>query len=334
MAFRRLRCISCNNKLVLWGKTSSGKKRWYCKKCKSSRTYHKRKKVDVFALFKQYVLWGDTYEQLSSQSGHSKRFLIEKFHAYLKLDPPYLPKFNQARFEEAYLLIDGLWFSRWYVLMVYRQSKSLRILHISVAGKEASGSIIKDLKKLIFLGYRFTGVVSDGGTGIVKAILEVFGHIPHQICLAHMYRRVIAAIGRYPKDIRVRQLRSLADHIWLIESKEALSWWKGKLQLWINNNHEFIWEYKRDNQGHWWYIHKGLRKAVRILVSLLDFSFTFLNHPLMPKTTNELEAQFGHLGKRWLVHRGLKRQRWENFMKWFTYFYNKEKISRNITEED
>lgn len=28
----------------------------------------------------------------------------------------------------------------------------------------------------------------------------------------------------------------------------------------------------------------------------------------MPKTTNELEAQFGHLGKRWLAHRGLKRE--------------------------
>lgn len=51
----------------------------------------------------------------------------------------------------------------------------------------------------------------------------------------------------------------------------------------------------------------------------------------MPKTTNELEAQFGHLSIRWLAHRGLKTEKWEQFMKWFVYFYNKNKLSsKNI----
>ena len=53
----------------------------------------------------------------------------------------------------------------------------------------------------------------------------------------------------------------------------------------------------------------------------------------MPKTTNELEAQFGHLGKRWLSHRGLKRERWKDFLKWFVYFYNQEKLSQKKTKE-
>lgn len=288
----------------------------------------------MFSLFRQYVLWGNTYEQLVSQSGLSLRFLIGEFHKYLKLNPPYLPKFNQSEFDETYLLIDGLWFSRWYVLMVYRQSKTLRILHISVAGKEASGPITRDLKHLLSLGYRFTGIVSDGGTGIVSAINEIFPNTPHQICLAHMHRRITAAIGRYPKDSRVQKLKLLANHIWLIENKEALTWWENELQKWIDKNRDYLWEYKRDDQGHWWYIHKGVRKAVRVLVSLPDFSFTFLDHPLMPKTTNELEAQFGHLAKRWLAHRGLKKTRWQNFMKWFVCFYNQEKVSQSKSKED
>lgn len=265
---------------------------------------------------------------LASFSSYSTRTLARYFHRWLE-DPPSIPKFNQAGQEVAYLLVDGLWFGRWYVLMVYRQSRNLTILHISVAGKEVSTKIGRDLAHLGERGYRFTGVVSDGGTGIVRAINEVLSHIPHQICLAHMHRRIVAALGRHPQDHRVRQLKGLADHLWLIESKAALSWWQRQLETWVATHQDFLREYRRDDRGKWWYIHKGVRKATRLLKVVPLISFTFLNHPLMPKTTNELEAQFGHLAKRWLAHRGLKKDRWENFLRWFVYFYNQEKLAHN-----
>lgn len=264
---------------------------------------------------------------LSSLSGYSIQHLATHFHQFLEQEPPELLLPEQYKQGETYLLIDGLWFGRWYVLMVYRQSKDLTILHISVAGKEAASKITKDLKHLLSLGYRFTGIISDGGTGVVKAIRKVFSRTPHQICLAHMHRRVVASLGRHPKDLRVQKLKKLADHIWLIESKEALKWWEDKLYNWRRINRRFLLEINRDQSRRWWYIHKGVRKAIRILFQLPKTSFTFLDYPLMPKTTNELEAQFGHLAKRWLAHRGLKKERWGNFMKWFVYFYNQEKLS-------
>ncbi len=303
--------------------------------CGKTRTYHQKRHKDLFPLFKQYVLWGFTYEILSSISGYSIQHLAHQFHKYLELNPPYLPKFDQSGFDETYLLIDGLWFRRWYVMMVYRQSKDLRILHISVAGKEASTKIARDLKHLISdLKYKFTGVVTDGGTGIIKAVHDVFGHIPHQICMAHMHRKIISSIGRRSNDYRVRELKRLADYIWLIESHEVLNWWKKKVWKWERKNFWFLIERRKDTEGHWWYIHKGARKALRILRDLPRTSFKFLDHPLMPKTTNEIEAQFGHLSKRWLAHRGLKTERWENFMKWFVYFYNQEKISCSNSKGD
>lgn len=334
MAKGALLCISCKSKLFLWGKTSSGKKRWYCKNCKISRVYHKRRRVDLFPLFREYVLWGHTYEQIASTSGFSVKHLNNWFHKYLNLFPPYMPRFKQDEFDETFLLMDGLWFSKWYVLMAYRQSKSLYLMHISVAGRETGSKITRDLKTVKEIGYKFTGVVSDGGTGIISAVNEVYPHIPHQICLAHAHRRILASLGKFPRDERVKELKNLADHIWLIESKEALFWWKEKLQNWINTNHSFLFEYRRDDKGNWWFIHKGVRKAVRVLVSLPQSSFKFLDHPLMPKTTNEIEAQFGHLGKRWLAHRGLKRKRWEAFMRWFVYFYNCEKVTHNKRKKD
>lgn len=236
--------------------------------------------------------------------------------------------------EVAYLLIDGLWFGRWFVLLVYRQSKDMIILRISVAGREAAGPITRDLLWLKDLGYHFSGIVSDGSRGILRAITKVFPHIPHQVCLAHMHRDAVNALGRYPKDERVRRLKQLADHLWLIESREALGWWKGELENWFILNMAFLSEYHTDETGRWWFVHQGARKAFNLLKTIPKVSFTFLDHHLMPKTTNELEAQFGHLGKRWLVHRGLKRERWENFLKWFVYFYNLDKLSRSRKKKD
>lgn len=281
----------------------------------------------MFSLFKQYVLWGLTYQMLASLSGYSVPYLVEKFHPYLDADPPELPLVDQSDMEVAYLLIDGLWFGRWFVLMVYRQSQNLVILHISVVGREVTTKIAKDLTRLKELGYHFTGFVSDGGTGIVGAVNKVFPHAPHQICLAHMHRDVISAIGRYPKDPRVKELKLLADLVWLIESKEALKYWHKQIKTWVSKHLMFLKEKRYDSESNWWYIHRGVRKATRTLLRLPEHSFTFLDHHLMPKTTNEIEAQFGHLGKRWLAHRGLKRERWTHFLNWFVYFYNQDKMA-------
>jgi hypothetical protein len=334
MGIKRPKCLSCNKYLTVWGKTPYGKKRYGCNSCHKTRVYkHSKKKTDFFSLFRQYVLWGDTYEQLADMSGYSIQYLSLKFNICLKQDPPELPLLNQKGQSVTFLLLDGLWLKRGFVLMAYRQSRNLTILHISVVGREAATKIAKDLKHLVSLGYRFTGVVSDGGTGIVKAVNDVFPHILHQICLAHLHRDIIASIGRYPKSEKVKELKRLADHIWLIESKEALKWWVGELNVWIEKYNYYLKERKYDIDYNWWYIHKGVRHAVSTLKELPRTSFKFLDEPLMPKTTNEIEAQFGHLGKRWLSHRGLKTEKWENFMRWFVYFYNQDKLSCKKTKE-
>lgn len=328
MGGKRPLCPSCNTHLTPWGKSPYGKKRYGCNRCKRTRVYRRRReKVDFFSLFRQYVLWGHTYEQLADQSGYSIQYLSRQFHLFLLSEPPSLPLLDQSGSVEAFLLLDGMWLKRGFVLMAYRQSRNLTILHISVVGREAATRIATDLRHLLSLGYRFSGVVSDGGTGIVKAVGDVFYHIPHQICLAHMHRDCINALGRYPKSERVKELKRLVDHVWLIESKEALQWWKQEVNTWVRSHNLFLKEKKYDLDYNWWYIHKGVRRAAGILQSLPETSFKFLDYPLMPKTTNELEAQFGHLGKRWLSHRGLKTEKWHQFMKWFVYFYNQGKLS-------
>ena len=274
----------------------------------------------------KYILQGATYEILSSWSGYSIRGLEKRFHRILDQQPPIID-IPELTTEVSYLLIDGLWFGKRYALMLYRHHKKKLIIHASFVSRERGSLITKDLK-ILKSKYRFTGIVSDGGTGIGNAIYAVFGSIPHQICMAHLHRDIVNAIGRYPKDRRVKELKRLADYIWLIESREALGWWRDWLQLWINKNRDFLTETKHLDTGSWWFIHKGVRKAVRILVSLPDTSFKFLNHPLMPKTTNELEGTISVLSRKHNIHKGLKRERVKTFISRFIYFYNRKILSQ------
>jgi len=226
------RCKPCSTRLVLWGTTSSGKKRYRCKNCGGSRIYrYANKEGKLFTLFRQYVLWGSTYEQLASLSGYTVAHLIDIFHRHLGTSPPELPLLKQEHTDETFLLIDGLWFGRWFVLMVYRQHKDLTILRISSMGKEVASKIEKDLK-WIKKHYVFTGIVSDGGKGIVSAVNEVFPYSPHQHCLVHLHREATNGLGKRPRDVRVQHLKQLADHLFLIESKEALVWWSKHVHVW------------------------------------------------------------------------------------------------------
>src|SRR6185437_3853648 len=304
MGNKRPQCLSCNKYLTVWGKTPYGKKRYGCNRCRKTRVYKRKNSTDFFFLFREYVFWGVTYEHLTDQTGYTIQYLQKQFSKYFTASPPELPLLDQSQYEETFLLIDGLWLKRGFVLMAYRQSRNLTILRIAVVGREVASKIAKDLV-ILKQTYQFSGVVSDGATGIIKAVEEVFSHIPHQICLAHRHRDVINAIGSYPKQERIKELKLLADHVWLIESKEALRWWEQQIEDWVKRNIQYLKERRYDLEYNWWYVHKGTRHAVTILQELPQTSFKFLDHPFMPKTTNELEAQFGHLGKRWLSHRGL-----------------------------
>lgn len=310
-------------------KNHSGTTRYYCPSCKKTFTALQKKRAkrkSFFFFFEKYVLFGISYAILSQWKGCSVRVLESKFHQFLQESPPLL-KINQSPDRESYLLIDALWFGKRFCMMLYRQSKIKLVLKVSFLSREYGSLIAKDLSSLKEKGYSFAGVVSDGGTGIRKAVKEVFGHIPHQICLAHLHRQATNCLGVKPKDERIKQLKSLADHLWLIESKEALRWWKAQLQDWINTNSAFLREYRRDEKGKWWFVHKGVRKSVRILKTAPEDCFVFLNEPLMPKTTNEIEAQFGNLTMKYLIHRGLKRERIPAFLNWYFYFYNKKLLS-------
>ena len=329
-------CISCNNKTIRWGKDAAGHIRYRCLHCNKTCTSRQRttgKSRPFLWYFEQYVLYGVSYVVLSKWSGYSIQHLHTQFERILSTLPPDLP-IPQEKTTETYLIIDGRWFGKCVCLMIYRQSKSKLILYASFMKREYGSLILKNLKVLHEKGYRFTGIVSDGGTGIRNAVVRMFGHIPHQICMAHIHRQATNGLGQYPKDVRVRELQQIANHMWLVESKEAREWWKKQITTWIRAHGIFAGETRHDVDGRWWYIHGGVRKCIRCLQTAYEDCFTFLDHPLMPKTSNEIEATIGNLSMKHVIHRGLKRENLQPFIRWFIYFYNKNLLSQRKSERD
>lgn len=334
---RTVFCPSCSSRCIRWGTSTTKVKRYRCLSCrKTFRSYQKSvgKKRPFLWYFEQYVLYGSTYAALSRWSGYSIRYLEQRFHKLLGDQPPalVLPKVNQDT--ETYLILDGKWFGKKICLMLYRQSKSKLIVYASFMSKEYGSLILKNLRELEKQGYRFTGIISDGGTGIKKAVIKMYGQIPHQICMAHMYRQATNAIPKHPKEAHVQELRKLADHMWLVESKEARTWWASQVNEWIKTHGLYLGETRWDTTGHWWYIHSGARKSVRAIKTAYEECFTFLDHPMMPKTTNELEATIGNLSMKHLIHRGMKREKLQQFIAWYIYFYNRNLISQRKTTKD
>lgn len=326
---RSVLCKACSSRCIRWGHTPSGTVRYRCNPCKKTITAFQKKRERKrvwFSWFEKWVLEGVHLYQISRGTGYSIQAITPILHSFLSSDPP--PLVIPLPPDDAfYLILDGVWQGKRDVTMLYRFSRYKMILRASFYTKEWGSLIARDLRHLKEQGYRFTGVVSDGGTGIRKAIQNVYGHIPHQICMAHMHRDGVNAIGRKPKDPRVQTLKHLTDHLWKIESHEARRWWKRELESWYRKNWMFLIERRKDTEGRSWYAHPGVRKAFRTLMNASEECFIFLTHHLMPKTTNELEGTIGNLTMKHLIHRGLKRERVPSFIRWYVYFYNRKLLS-------
>jgi hypothetical protein len=280
------------------------------------------------------VLKGRTYESLSRQSGFSVRYLEDTFHGYLRRLPPPLTLPLPTR-DFSYLIYDAVWFGKRFCLLCYRVYGEPYIIYHRLGKTEHSAQIKRDLETIQAQGYIFDGIVSDGQTGFIRAVKSVYPFTPHQICLAHGSREAGLGLGHRPAYPSLQTLKLLVDHLFLIESKEALGWWVSKVKQWHDCERDYLNEYTHDQvTGKWWYKHRNARKTIRVLLKLAKTSFRFLDDPLIPKTTNGIEGIFTNLRIKWQIHRGLKRKRWGHFLQWFIYFRNQQILADRNKKKD
>ena len=70
----------------------------------------------------------------------------------------------------------------------------------------------------------------------------------------------------------------------------------------------------------WWYTHGNLRSAIRLLTQNHEYTFAYLENPLLPKTNNSLEGINSQIKTKLGIHRGMKFSQQVSFIFWLLAF--------------
>ena len=231
---------------------------------------------------------------------------------------------KQNKLVEVYLKIDGTYFKRWGCALVYKAGQ--KIIFNSFTVRENYSSYLLDLIKVIELGYVIKGVTSDGVTSLDSALKTLFDDkqnpIPHQRCLVHLQRdgqRFLTKNPETPTGVElleiIKQVNTIKNHY---EKDIWIKWFKRFEERNIQVLNQRTYQEKEGKQT-WWYTHKNLRRTYRMIKNSLPNLFLYLDYSSLPKDTNGLEGEFSHLKRKLSLHRGLKRRRKINFVKWYFY---------------
>lgn len=263
-----------------------------------------------------------TIEEIASTSGYSSRQLHRWFDDYLDTWPSWTINTSTPIF----LLIDGTYYSDDHCLIVYRAENLRRTIFYRFATHEDDDEIASDLLYIRDLGYEVIGITTDGGDNIIRAVQYVFPHVPRQRCVVHVQRECLASITQRPRSPEARLFKNLVQQLSIVNTNNDRLWWLSQYNRWTEDNLEYVFQkgvvsYSKQE----YYVHNDLRKAYIHLKRALPNLFTYIDHPGVPKTTNALEAFFGHIKDQIRLHRGLAETRIDNFIKWFLFFNDEKK---------
>ena len=233
---RRLRCPSCGSLDALkWG-VRNGVQRYKCRNCQSLFSARRKEisKSNRFIWFKKWVLGKMTVEDIAEISGYSSRHLHRWFDEYLDEYPTWHINTNTPIF----LLIDGTYYCG-HCLIVYRAENLKRTIYYRFTLSEDDDEIASDLMNIRSMGYNVTGITTDGGDNIIRAVEYVYLDIPRQRCIVHVQRECLSSITLHLRTPEGRMLKSLIMGLSDIRTHNDMMWWLSRYNLWVKKTRFF-----------------------------------------------------------------------------------------------
>ena len=146
--------------------------------------------------------------------------------------------------------------------------------------------------------------------------------------MVHTQRSCETYLTKNPETIAGQKLLEIVkftNQITTVDEKRVFLVW---LERYENEYKEFInqktYNTNPNIKKRFWYTHKNVRRAFRILKLSQSNMFFYLDNINIPKDTNGLEAEFTHLKNKFNSHRGLSRKRVINFVSWYWFFKSKK----------
>lgn len=315
-----------------WGKTGSGKQRYFCTKCKNTAT---RKRIDTKLKIdlKVFVSW---ITETISLVRTAKRLKITSRQLKNRFVPfwEYLPLPRPIVQNSEVLVVDGVSVVKHHlvVLVIFD-----RLRHATLSWSYVSRESYLGWRDMFF-GLKVHGVepkviVCDGQKGLIKAIHEVWPQTIIQRCLIHISRQAKAWLTQNPKAEAGQELRLIVKKLTDIETETEKIIWLKSFDDWQKKYDYFLKEKTRHPimEKNWWYTHKKLRAVRSLLKNSLDNLFVYLNDPRVPKTSNDVEGGINSRIKDLLrIHRGLIPKHQQVLASWYLAKRQEQKPTRNF----
>ncbi len=330
---RRLRCPHCGFLDTIRKGSRGGYSRYYCKNCGSYFTDRKPhiSNKNKFIWFREWVEGKRSIAQLARDSPYSERTLKRYFYSQL----PRCPIWHIQRREKVNLLIDGTYFPNKVCLVLYRDANIKMTILYRLTDGERFGELQQDLRNIKSTGIEIESVTCDGAANILRAVREVCPEAVLQRCTVHIAMEVETWLTRNPKTVAAQELLHIVRLLNRVETNEQAQLWLSTFVDWHRKHEAFINEKTVDEEsGRWWFTHKMLRRSASHIKRAMPEMFNYTRYEKVPKSSNSIEAFFGHLKDNLRIHRGLSHEHFKDFVKWYLFFKsNVDKIPKKSGEK-
>lgn len=292
-------CPICGKKLVKNGHYANGKIRLYCKVCKKSFLSNKlavQKSQEYYwkRRHTKYLRQNNSIEQQGFERTtfwrHTHNFVYSASTLFKPIQP------------EKYIGLDGTWTGLDCYLLASTKTRPIAIQTVCYEKFDTWVNFIRQLPPTKFF-------VCDGQKGLIKAIKLLYPNAKIQICIWHVWRRVVTKLTHHPQTNSGIELLEIGKFLLTkVRDNNTAELWIAWLEDWYKRNESFLKE-KTFGEGKrkWCYTHKNVRGAYRTMRKYLDdkMLLTFLEDKEIPRTNNGLEGGINSQIKRLVYnHRG------------------------------
>lgn len=315
-----------------WGKTSSGKQRYFCTECENTST---RKRIDTklridLKVFVSWITETISLARTAKRLNITPRQLKNRFASFWL----YLPLPKPIVQNSEVLIVDGVSVVKHHlvVLVIFDRLRRATLSWFYVVRESYSGwrDIFFELK---MQGVEPEVIVCDGQKGLIKAIYEVWPQTIIQRCLIHISRQAKTWLTQNPRTEAGQELRLIVKKLTDIKTETEKNIWLKSFDDWQKKYDDFLKEKTRHPiiEKHWWYTHKKLRAVRSLLKNSLNNLFVYLDDPRVPRTSNDVEGGINSRIKDLLrIHRGLIPRHQKVLTSWYLAKRQGQKPTRNF----
>jgi len=158
----------------------------------------------------------------------------------------------------------------------------------------------------------------DGNPQQMKYLRRQWPQIIIQRCIVHVQRQGLSWCRRNPKRTDAKHLRKLFLRLSSINTLLEVERFKASLLAW---EERFGIAIEQSKVGGW--VFSDLVRARSMIVKALPDLFHYVNNPLIPRSTNQVENYFGRLKDYYRRHRGLATHHRDAYFRWYFKLKNR-----------